>query len=99
MTDATTMIFGVGAMIFSLAFIFMIIILIPTKVTREKLEKILGEKVIEEIKQVKDDEKKIIEIIRNLSKKQKNRLKTLLESQDVRDVIKALNEHILKGEK
>ena len=99
MTDATTLIFAVGAMIFSLAFIFMAIILMPTKVTKEKLEKILGKEVIKEIEKVKDDEAKIKEIIRGLSKKQKNKLKTLLESQDVRDVIKALNEHIFKGEK
>ena len=99
MTDATTMIFGVGAMIFSLAFIFMAIILIPNKVTKEKLEKILGQKAIEEIKKFENEEEKIIEIIRSLSKKQKSKLKTLLESQDVRDVVKALKEHILKGEK
>ena len=99
MTDATTLIFAVGAMIFSLAFVFMLIILMPTKVTKEKLEKILGKEVIKEIEKVKDDEAKIKEIIRGLSKKQKNKLKTLLESQDIRDVIKALNEHIFKGEK
>ena len=99
MTDATTMIFAVGAMIFSLAFIFMAIILIPNKVTKEKLEKILGQKAIEEIKKFENEEEKIIEIIRNLSKKQKSKLKTLLESQDVRDVVKAVKEHILKGEK
>ena len=99
MTGATELIFGVGAMIFSLAFIFMVVILMPTKVTKEKLEKILGQKTIEEIEKVKDDEKKVIEIIRGLSKKQKSKLKTLLESQDVRDVIKALQKHIFKGEK
>ena len=99
MTGATELIFGVGVMIFSLAFIFMVVILMPTKVTKEKLEKILGQKTIEEIEKVKDDEKKVIEIIRGLSKKQKSKLKTLLESQDVRDVIKALQEHIFKGEK
>ena len=99
MTTATMMIFGVGAMIFSLAFIFMAIIMIPNKVTKEKLEKILGQKAIEEIKKVQDEEEKIVEIIRSLSKKQKGKLKTLLESQDVRDVIEAIKEHILKGEK
>ena len=99
MTDATTLIFAVGAMIFSLAFVFMVIILMPTKVTKEKLEKILGKEVIKEIEKVKDDEAKIKEIIRGLSKKQKHKLKTLLESQDIRDVIKALNEYIFKGEK
>ncbi len=98
MTITTELIFGIGIMIFSLAFIFMAIILIPNKVTKEKLEKILGQKAIEEIKKVEDDEKKIAQIIRSLSKSQKNKLKTLLESQDVRDVVKALKEHILRGE-
>ncbi len=98
MTITTELIFGIGIMIFSLAFIFMAIILIPNKVTKEKLEKILGQKAIEEIKKVENDEKKIAQIIRSLSKSQKNKLKTLLESQDVRDVVKALKEHILRGE-
>ena len=98
MTTTTMMIFGVGIMIFSLAFIFMAVIMIPNKVTKEKLEKILGQKAIEEIKKVQDEEEKIIEIIRSLSKKQKNKLKTLLESQDVRDVVKVIKEHIVKGE-
>ena len=99
MTITTELIFGVGIMIFSLAFIFMATILLPNKVTKEKLEKILGQKAIEEIKKVQNEEEKIVEIIRNLSKKQKAKLKTLLESQDVRDVIQAIKEHILKGEK
>jgi len=98
MTITTELIFAIGAMIVSLNFIFMFFVFMPTKITKEKLEKILGQKAIEEIKKVQDDEKKIAEIIRSLSKKQKNKLKTLLESQDVRDVIKALKEHILKGE-
>jgi len=98
MTITTELIFAIGAMIVSLNFIFMFFVFMPTKITKEKLEKILGQKAIEEIKKVQNDEKKIAEIIRSLSKKQKNKLKTLLESQDVRDVIKALKEHILKGE-
>ena len=99
MTITTELIFGVGIMIFSLAFIFMATILLPNKVTKEKLEKILGHKAIEDIKKIQNDEKKMAEIIRGLSKKQKAKLKTLLESQDVRDVIQAIKEHILKGEK
>ncbi len=90
----TGLIVGVGVLIFSLAFIFLFIILIPSKITKEKLIKIIGEENIEKIKQAKDDEE-IKEIIRNLPKKSKNRLKTLLESQDIRDVLKALHEHIL----
>ena len=90
----TGLIVGVGVLIFSLAFIFLFIILIPSKVTKEKLIKIIGEDNIEKIKQAKDDEE-IKEIIRKKKKKSKNRLKTLLESQDIRDVLKALHEHIL----
>jgi len=92
----TTVIFAVGIMIFSLAFIFIVLLLIPTKVTKEKLEKIFGKEVVEKIKNAKDEEE-IKAIIRSLPKKKKNKLKTLLESQDIRDVIKAINEHI-KGE-
>jgi len=91
----TGLIIGVGVMIFSLAFIFIAILLIPNKVTKEKLIKIIGEENIEKIKQA-ENEDEIKEIIRNLHKKRKNKLKTLLESQDIRDVLKALEEHILK---
>ncbi len=89
------LIIGVGVMIFSLAFIFMFLLLIPNKVTKEKLIKIIGEENIEKIKQAKDDEE-IKEIIRKLPKRRKSKLKTLLESQDIRDVLKALHEHVLK---
>ena len=89
------MIVGVGVMIFSLAFIFLFILLIPTKVTKEKLIKIIGQENIEKIKNAKDEEE-IKAIIRALPKRRKSKLKTLLESQDIRDVLKALNEHILK---
>jgi len=91
----TTVIFAVGIMIFSLAFIFIVLLLIPTKVTKEKLEKIFGKEVVEKIKNAKDEEE-IKAIIRSLPKRKKIKLKTLLESQDIRDVIKAINEHILK---
>jgi len=90
----TTVIFIVGIMIFSLAFIFMILLLKPNKVTKEKLEKILGKDVIEKIKSAKNEEE-IKAIIRALPKRKKWNLKTLLESQDIRDVLNALNEHIL----
>ena len=89
------LIIGVWVMIFSLAFIFMCLLLIPNKVTKEKLIKIIGEENIEKIKQAKDDEE-IKEIIRKLPKRRKSKLKTLLESQDIRDVLKALHEHVLK---
>ena len=90
----TGLIIGVGIMIFSLAFIFLFILFIPNKVTKEKLIKIIGEENIEKIKQAKNEDE-IKEIIRSLPKKNKNKLKTLLESQDIRDVLKALQEHIL----
>jgi len=90
----TTIIFLVGISIFSLAFIFIILLLLPNKVTKEKLEKILGKDVIEKIKSAKDEEE-IKAIIRSLPRRKKWKLKTLLESQDIRDVLKALNEHIL----
>jgi len=91
----TTVIFAVGIMIFSLAFIFMVMLLIPTKVTKEKLEKIFGNEIVEKIKNAKDEDE-IKAIIRSLPKRKKIKLKTLLESQDIRDVLKAINEHILK---
>jgi len=91
----TTVIFVVGIMIFSLAFIFIVLLLMPNKVTKEKLEKIFGKEVVEKIKKAKDEEE-IKAIIRSLSKRKKIKLKTLLESQDIRDVLKAINEHILK---
>ena len=91
----TGLIIGVGVMIFSLAFIFLFILFIPNKVTKEKLIKIIGEENIEKIKQAKDDEE-IKKIIRALPKKRRSKLKTLMESQDIRDVLKALHEHILK---
>ncbi len=93
--DGVGLIIGVGVMIFSLAFIFIIILLIPNKVTKEKLIKVIGEENIEKIKQAKDDEE-IKAIIRALPKKRRSKLKTLMESQDIRDVLKALHEHILK---
>ena len=89
------MIMAVGVMIFSLAFIFLFILLIPNKVTEEKLIKIIGKENIEKIKNAKDDEE-IKEIIRSLPKRRKSKLKTLMESQDIRDVLKAIHEHILK---
>jgi len=91
----TTLIYIVGIGIFSMAFIFLFLLLVPNKVTKEKLVKIIGEENIEKIKQAKDEEE-IKTIIRSLSKKRKTKLKMLMESQDIRDVLKALNEHILK---
>ncbi len=93
--SATTLIYLVGFMIASLAFIFMFLILKPTKVTKEKLIKVLGEEAVEKIKKAKDDEE-IKAIIRALPKRRRSKLKVLMESQDIRDVLNAIHEHILK---
>ncbi len=92
---AATLIYIVGLSIASMAFIFMFLILKPTKVTKEKLEKAIGKDAVEAIKNAKDDEE-IKKIIRSLSRLRKSKLKTLMESQDIRDVLKAIHEHILK---
>ncbi|WP_456471363.1 4-hydroxy-3-methylbut-2-en-1-yl diphosphate synthase [Caminibacter sp.] len=93
--SATTLIYIVGLSIASMAFIFMFLILKPSKVTKEKLEKVLGRETVEKIKEAKSDEE-IKQIIRSLSRFKKSKLKTLMESQDIRDVLKAIREHILK---
>jgi uncharacterized membrane protein YgaE (UPF0421/DUF939 family) len=93
--SATTLIYIVGLSIASMAFIFMFLILKPNEVTKEKLEKVLGKDAVEKIKQAKDDDE-IKQIIRSLPKLKKVKLKTLMESQDIRDVLKAVHEHILK---
>jgi len=73
----------------------MLLILKPSKVTKEKLTKILGEEVVEKIKQAKDEEE-IKTIIRSLPRLKRSKLKTLMESQDIRDLLKAIDEFILK---
>jgi GTP cyclohydrolase III len=78
----------------SMSILFLISITREVEVTADRLTKIIGEENIAKIKEANDEEK-IKEIIRNLPKKRKVKLKSLLESQDIRDVIKALNEHIL----
>jgi uncharacterized membrane protein YgaE (UPF0421/DUF939 family) len=95
--DAATLIYMVGLGIASMAFIFILLVIRPSKVTKEKLEKVLGKKAVEAIKKAKDDEE-IKKIIRSLPKLRKTKLKTLMESQDIRDVLKAVHEHILKDE-
>jgi len=91
--SGTGMLFVVSFSIFSLAIIFMIMLLMPNKVTKEKLEKILGKEVVEKLKEVQHDEEKMKEIIRSLKSSKKIKLKTLFESQDVRDVINGFKEH------
>jgi len=79
----------------SMAIVFLITILKTQKVSKEKLEKIFGEENIIKIIEAKTEDE-IKEIIRTLHKSKKKALKTLLESQDIREVLKAIDEHIRK---
>ena len=79
----------------SMAIVFLITILKTQKVSKEKLEKIFGKENVLKIIEAKTEEE-IKEIIRSLHKSQKKKLKTLLESQDIREVLKAIDEHIRK---
>jgi uncharacterized membrane protein YhiD involved in acid resistance len=90
--NAPALIYAVALTIVSLAVIFMILVIKPNKVTKEKLEKILKKEVIEKLKNA-ENEKEMKEIIRNLDNKTKMKLKTLFESQDIRDVINGVKEH------
>jgi ribosomal protein L4 len=98
MDSGAWMIYLVGLSIASMAFVFVFMLLKETKVTKEKLEKILGKDAVEAIKKAKDDEE-IKKIIRSLPRLKKIKLKTLLESQDIRDVLKAIHTHILGDNK
>ncbi|GAB6073726.1 4-hydroxy-3-methylbut-2-en-1-yl diphosphate synthase [Nautilia lithotrophica] len=92
--SAEMMIYIIGASIFSMAFIFMFMLLRKIEITEERILKILGEHA-EEIKQAKDDEE-LKKLIRALPKKKRTKLKTLFESQDLQDAIKHIKKHILK---
>ena len=94
--DATTLIYMVGIGIFSLAFIFMFLLLIPTKVTPKKLIKVLGKENVEKIKNAKDVED-IKSVILSLKKTKKLKLKTLAESQNLVDAIRLINEVLLNN--
>ena len=77
----------------SMSIIFLISVLGESKPDEKKLTKILGQDKIKEVKNAKNDEE-IKEIIKSLNKTQKRKLKTLLESQDIRDALNALKIHI-----
>jgi len=81
----------------SMSIVFLVSVLGESKPDAKKLTKILGKENIEKVKNAKDDEE-LKEIIKSLTKKQKTKLKTLLESQDIRLAVNALKEHI-RGEK
>jgi uncharacterized membrane protein len=91
--SAPTLMFIVALSIVLLSVIFLLTILKPSEVTKEKLEKILGDEAINKLKNAKD-ENEMKQIIRALPKNVRTKLKVLLESQDIRDAIKAINEHI-----
>ncbi|ROR41197.1 hypothetical protein [Caminibacter pacificus] len=94
--SATTLIYIVGISIFSMAFIFMFLILKPTRVTKEKLIKVLGKEAAERIQQAKDIED-IKKVIMSLKKSRKIKLKTLAESQNLVDALKLINEVLLEN--
>jgi len=94
--DATTLIYIVGISIFSLAFIFMFLILKPTNVTPQKLIKVLGKENVEKIKNAKDVED-IKSVIMSLKRTKKIKLKTLAESQNLVDAIRMINDVLLGG--
>jgi len=92
--SAPTMIMIVGMSIASMAFIFIFLLLRKVEITEEKILKILGEHA-EDIKKAKSDEE-LKELIRALPKHKKTKLKTLFESQDLRDAVKHIKRHVLK---
>jgi len=94
--SATTLIYMVGIGIFSLAFIFMFLILMPTKVTKEKLIKVLGEENAKKILEAQDPED-IKKVILSLKKRKKIKLKTLAESQNLVDAMRLIADKLLDG--
>ena len=95
MTEYMIMVITLGSA--SMSIIFLLSVLKENKPDAKKLTKILGKENIEKVKNAQNDDE-IKDIIRkNLTKKQKTKLKTLVESQDIRDALNALKEHI-RGE-
>ena len=92
MTEYMIMVITLGSA--SMSIVFLLSVLKDNKPDAKKLTKILGENNIQKIKSAKNDEE-IKNIIRkDLTKKQKTKLKTLVESQDIRDALNALKVHI-----
>jgi Xaa-Pro aminopeptidase len=93
--SAESFIYVVGLSIASMAFIFTFMLMRNVEITEERISKILGDEVIDQIKNAKNDDE-IKAILRAMPKKKKTKLKTLMESQDVRVAIKEIRKHILK---
>ncbi|MRJ06390.1 MAG: 4-hydroxy-3-methylbut-2-en-1-yl diphosphate synthase [Epsilonproteobacteria bacterium] len=96
--DGALMVMGVGLGITSMAFILIFMLLRNVEVNRERLEKIFGKEITRQLEEAKDD-KEIEAIIRALPRRKKTKLKTLLESQDIRDAIEAVKNYIWRKEK
>jgi len=94
--SAETMIMIITLGSASMSIVFLFSVLGKSIPDAKKLTKILGKENIQKVKEANNDEE-IKDIIRNLTKKQKVKLKTLLESQDIRDALNALKVHI-RGE-
>ena len=93
-TELMIMVITLGSASMSIVFLFSV--LKESKPDAQKLTKILGEENIQKIKEAKNDEE-IKELIKKFTKKQKSKLKTLLESQDIRIALNAFKTHI-RGE-
>ena len=92
MTEYMIMVITLGSA--SMSIVFLLSVLKENKPDEKKLTKILGKENIQKVKEAKNDDE-IKDIIRkNLTKKQKTKLKTLVESQDIRDALNALKIHI-----
>jgi len=79
----------------SMSIIFLFSVTREIKIDEKSITKIFGKENIQKVKEAKTDEE-LAKIVRNLTKKQKVKLKALLESQDIRVAIDALKTHILK---
>ncbi len=82
----------------SMSVIFLLSILRENKPDAKKLTKILGEENIKKVIEAKNDEEIKDIIKKELTQKQKTKLKTLAESQDIRDALNALKVHIRNEE-
>ncbi len=92
MTEYMIMVITLGSA--SMSIVFLLSVLKENKPDEKKLTKILGEENIQKVKEAKNDDDIKDIIKKNLTKKQKTKLKTLVESQDIRDALNALKIHI-----